>query len=99
MTVVRPHPSTAASDLDAGLFAIAGLAVIWLAYLLVREGVRPPGSGATSAAGGRAVARGDRTPTTSRYSTIQISEIAGAMPRKMWICLARSGSRKATTTS
>jgi hypothetical protein len=27
--------------LDAALFAFAGLAVIWLAYLLVREGVRP----------------------------------------------------------
>jgi hypothetical protein len=27
--------------LDAVLFAFAGLAVIWLAYLLVREGVRP----------------------------------------------------------
>jgi hypothetical protein len=27
--------------LDAALFAFAGLSVIWLAYLLVREGVRP----------------------------------------------------------
>ena len=27
--------------LDAALFAFAGLSVLWLAYLLVREGVRP----------------------------------------------------------
>ncbi len=52
----------------------------------VPEGVdsrrRQAGTGASSATEGRAVGRGDLTPITSRYRTIQISAMAGTMTRK-----------------